>query len=325
MEICTGVKDKDSLRKYIRAGATEFYCGVIDERWLNKYNYVIPLNRRPWKEANFKSFSELQEAIKIAHDNDCKVFYTLNEHVYNNQQLELIKLQIEKLIVIDIDAIIISDFGLVKFLRSNGYVNEIHMSTGALALNANAAKFYRDELKVDRVVLPRSLSIKEINTIARDVTNIDYEIFVKNEGCTYIDGYCNLIHGVKYLSKDCSVQYNPPCEIHYNVLDISNSTVSSECIKAEKRLNRVISSKSNCGVCGLYLLDRNHIKSLKVVSRDTNEKKIERDILCVKEAIEMCDSIDNFKEYKKIVQAKLCNNIIEKKIIHCYYPEILNI
>lgn len=324
MEICTGIKDIESLKIYIKAGATEFYGGVIDELWLNQYNYAIALNRRPWKESNFSTFDELGEAIKIAHDNNCKVFYTLNEHIYNKKQLELIKVQLEKLIKINVDAIIISDIGLIDFLRKNGFINEIHISTGGIALNRNAVKLYRDYLEVDRVVLPRNLSIDEINSIAHSIDNIDYEIFIKNEGCTYIDGYCNFIHGVQYMSKDSSVQYNPPCEIRYSVTDISKNTDEKGCIQAERRLNRVLSSKANCGVCGLYLLERNRIKSLKIVSRDSDVERIADDIAYVKQAIVMCNTLGTFEEYKKIIQKKLCCNKVHQKMIHCYYPEVLN-
>ena len=327
MEICTGIKDIESLKCYIKAGATEFYCGVIDNMWLSKYNYIVPLNRRPWKEANFSSFQELKEAVEIAHSYGCKIFYTLNEHQYNDQQLELIKVQLENLIDMNIDAIIISDIGIIHFLRHNGFKNEIHMSTGGITFNKSTVELYRNKFAVNRVILPRTLSIKEINSISKDIIDVDYEIFIMNEGCTYIDGYCNFVHGLNYRSYNNTVKYNPPCSVRYNIMNIikhSNTAVVDK-KKAEDRLDRVLSSKAYCGICSLYLLYSDRIKSLKIVSRDSDMQKIVNDIIRVKNAISLCNFVDNFAEYRSIIQSRNCPNNIDNKMIYCYYPEVLEL
>lgn len=323
MEICTGIKATEDMIKFIKAGGTEFYCGVIDDLWLRQYNYTIPLNRRPWKEANFATFEELSEAVNIAHSNNCKVFFTLNEHCYNTKQLEVIRKYIEKLISICVDAVIISDIALIEVLRSSGYKNEIHMSTGGLVFNQSAVRFYKEELKVDRVILPRSLSVEDINHISDNILDIDYEIFLKNEGCTFIDGYCNFIHGISYRLKDQSVNYNPPCEVRYKVLDITGEHDKADYDVAEKRLNRVLTSKANCGICALYQLHREHIKSLKIVSRDSDVNKIVYDIEQAREAIRLCDEVSDFNEFGRRIQMKNCHNDYNKNIIYCYYPEVL--
>ena len=323
MEICTGIKAIEELRRYIKAGATEFYCGLIDDLWLRQYNYSVPLNRRPWKEANFATFAELREAIDIAHSNNCKVFFTLNEHCYNTKQIEVIKKYIEKLISSSVDAIIISDIALVEVIKLSGFKNEIHMSTGGLVFNQSAVRFYKEKMEVDRVILPRSLSIEEINEISDNVVGIDYEIFLKNEGCTYIDGYCNFIHGVLYRTQDRLINYNPPCEVRYKVLDITGNSDKSDYDIVENRLNRVLTSKANCGLCALYKMHREHIKSLKIVSRDSNVDKIVADIEQARETIRLCDEIDDYNEFCREIQTKNCKNDCDKNIIYCYYPEIL--
>jgi collagenase-like PrtC family protease len=322
MKICTGIKDKHSLRRYIAAGATEFYCGVIDNSWLDKYNYAVPLNRRPWREANFASFNELGEAVNIAHDFGCEIFYTINEHCYNDQQLEIIKHHLFNLIRINIDAIIVSDIGLIQFLKENGYNKQIHVSTGGIAFNRYAVKFYKEILRVNRLILPRSLTIDEINDITELESDIDYEIFIKNEGCTYIDGLCNFVHGVKYIQGNNEKTYNPPCELRYKVVDIAGKDNKEDFAQVENRLNRVLASKANCGVCSLFLFNTEKIKSLKVVSRDTDEDRIVNDILQVKEAIKLCQETNEFQEYRKLLRNKECQNDYKNKMIYCYYPEV---
>lgn len=226
------------------------------------------------------------------------------------------------LIQIKIDAIIVSDIGLIQFLRENGYNKQIHVSTGGIAFNRYAVKFYKEIFKVNRLILPRSLTIEEINDITEFEPDIDYEIFIKNEGCTYIDGLCNFVHGVKYIQGNNEKTYNPPCELRYKVVDIAGKDNKEGFTQVENRLNRVLDSKANCGVCSLYLFNRQKIKSLKVVSRDTDEDRIVNDILQVKEAIKLCQEINEFEEYIKLIRKKECQNDYKAKRIYCYYPEV---
>ena len=46
MNICVGLRSIENIEKYIYAGATEFYCGVFDSHWLEKYGYIVGINRR---------------------------------------------------------------------------------------------------------------------------------------------------------------------------------------------------------------------------------------------------------------------------------------
>lgn len=308
-----------SLKKYIQAGATEFYCGVIDNTWLDTYNYIVPLNRRPWPEANFRNFNELSEAIEIAHSYGHKIFYTLNEHCYNVKQYPLLMKHIDKIIKLKVDAIIVANLGIIELIREMGYCGEIHISTGGITFNSSAVDFYKEKFNIDRIVLPRALSIQEINKITDLHQNIDFEIFMKNEGCTFIDGVCNFIHGVQFIEKD-NIIYNPPCEIRYDIINIDNN------IKPEftRRLNRIQNSKANCGICALYLFNRNKITSLKIVSRDSATDAIVRDIKHVKKAIQLCDECASFSDYRNIIRHDICQNDYQNKRIYCYYPEVID-
>ncbi len=322
MEICTGIRDVDTLKKYIAAGATEFYCGMIDDNWLDTYDYVTPINRRPWPEANFSNFYQLEEAVRIAHANGCRLFYTLNEHCYSKKQFPIIAKHVEKLIAMNTDAIIFSDLSLIKYIIELNFSNEIHISTGGIAFNNYAVKFYKEQFGAKRIILPRVLLIQEINEIANENKDMDFEIFIKNEGCTYIDGLCNFVHGVQFIPNGEKRTSNPPCELRYQV-KCSSEKNPAEPVVLESRLDKVLGMKGNCGICSLYLFNRARIKSLKIVSRDTDPDSVVMDIKKVKESIRLCDEIDDFMEFKKRVRLDFCKNEYKKKHIFCYYSEVI--
>lgn len=322
MEICTGIKNKESLKSYIDAGATEFYCGLIDHSWLDHYDYIVPLNRRPWPEANFQSFVELEECVKIIHDRGLRFFFTLNEHCYYAKQFSILKKYIEEIARIGVDAVIVADIGMASFVRSIGFEKELHISTGGVAFNHETVEFYQKQFGADRIILPRALSIKEINDIVTRYNNIDFEIFIKNEGCTYIDGLCNFVHGIKYVDKDAEV-YNPPCELRYKICDVNGVENYNKNI-LEERLDRVLMSKGNCGICSLFLFNIKSIKSLKVVSRDTNIDIIAQDIRLIKKAIKLCEECTELEQFKRAISEENCKNDYFKKRIFCYYPEVIS-
>jgi putative protease len=183
-------------------------------------------------------------------------------------------------------------------------------------------KFYKELFGANRIILPRVLSIQEINEITAENTDMDFEIFIKNEGCTYIDGFCNFVHGVQFIPNGESCTYNPPCELRYQV-QCSSEQNPMEPSVLESRLDKVLGMKGNCGICSLYLFNRTRIKSLKIVSRDTDPDSVVMDIKKVKESIQLCEEIDDFMEFKNLVRSGFCKNNYKEKRIFCYYSEVI--
>ncbi|MEF2966630.1 U32 family peptidase [Paenibacillus sp. M1] len=325
MRICTGLVSVEDLEPFIQAGAEEFYCGVIDNDWLNRYNYIVAVNRRPWPDANFSSFRELAEVVEIAHSFGCKVFFTMNEHCYNDKQLEIINHYLEQAVRCEVDAIIFADLGLASYFAGKKTDVDVHISTGGTVFNRYTAEMYAKEIPADRLILPRSLSIAEMSKIIDSVPGIEFEVFIKNEGCTYIDGFCNFVHGTRFINNDEGIIYNPPCVLRYNIVE-SVTPEPYELPLLEDKLNWILDNKGDCGVCSLYYLDQLPITSLKLVSRASDRDQILKDIRFVRSAVDLCREADNFEQYYQEISSQICNNkwVGEKFITHCYYPEILD-
>lgn len=325
ISICTGLSSINDIDSFINAGADEFYCGVIDHVWLDNFNYIVALNRRPWPNANLNNFDELRKVVQIAHGNDCKIFYTLNEHTYTNMQTKYIDYYLDNAIKSNVDAIIFADVGLAKYCRKKYPNIAIHISTGGIVFNRYTIEFYIKELKPQRIILPREVSLKEVEYLTDKYNDIEFEAFIKNEGCTYIDGVCNYIHGINYIQNDEKTPINPPCNLSQKIVDsdIECSYYSKE--ELEIRLNKLTRTKRDCGLCAIYTLKNSNVCSLKLVGRDTNSNNILKDINTIKELIAKTNEIHLEKAYSKYVKNKYCENKknISEGIIKCYYPEVL--
>lgn len=141
--------------------------------------------------ANAINFSnvELKEACEFAHNLNKKVYVTVNI-VLHNKDLEGLKEYLIELANIGVDAVIVSDIAVIKTIKDNNISLEVHISTQASTLNAEAALFYK-KLGATRVVLAREASREDIKDI-KEKTGLDLECFAQGAMCTSFSGKCVL-------------------------------------------------------------------------------------------------------------------------------------
>lgn len=175
--------DIDSVKSAILAGANAVYCG------LDKFN---ARNRA----ANI-NFEQLQGILRLAHQNDCQVFLTLNIIIVESEIPALISL-LNRLINTNIDGVIIQDLGLFYLLSKYFNSLNIHASTQCTSHNEGQIKFLR-KLNACRVNLSRELNIDEIKTLTAisHYNNVSTEVFVHGSNCISFSGICYMssVHG----------------------------------------------------------------------------------------------------------------------------------
>lgn len=326
MKICVGLKDSIRMEEYIKAGAEEFYCGVVDEEWVNRFGYAAGINRRPWPSSNMSSFEELKRVVQKAHSYNCKVYFTINEHCYTNEQLSLLEYYVTNALDTGIDSIIFADPGLIKYFYEK-YQFCIHLSTGGSVFNKWSAEFFRDNLKVSRIILPREVTLNEISKISAEVENVEYEVFILNEGCINIDGFCNHLHGIHYVDNDGQLkngEYSVGCMLKYDLLDgqLRGNRIDKGSNITEQ-LYYAASQCGSCGACAIYYFKKCGISSLKLVGRSTNKDKIIQDIQFIKYAIDLSEEVESFQEFCQRVKKYKGDRTMEKCKQMCYYPEII--
>ena len=135
------------------------------------------------------SIEDITEGAEFAHKMGKRVFVTVNIIPHNEDFSELDEylLALEKA---GVDAVIVSDPGVLSVVKRVVPNMEIHLSTQANTTNYHSANFWHN-LGVKRVVLARELSFSEIREI-RDNTpeTLDIEAFMHGAMCISYSGRC---------------------------------------------------------------------------------------------------------------------------------------
>jgi putative protease len=129
--------------------------------------------------------------VEFAHENGVKVYLTCNTLPRNSEVDEFAE-YIDYVAEIGIDALIISDLGLLSIAKSRLPDIEIHMSTQTGIVNYQTAETLYN-MGVSRVVLARELSLDEIAEIrAKTPVGLELECFVHGSMCVSFSGRCLL-------------------------------------------------------------------------------------------------------------------------------------
>lgn len=175
IELLSPAGDLERLKVTLLYGADAVYIGG--------QHYSLRANA-----SNF-SISEIREACLFAHSLNKKVYLTLNI-VFHNEDIEGVEDYIKEVVHAGIDAFIVSDPFVIRYIKSNFPEVEVHLSTQNSTTNIEAVQFFKGE-GIDRVVLARELSLEEIQEVI-DKTGIDVEIFIHGAMCTFYSGRCTL-------------------------------------------------------------------------------------------------------------------------------------
>ena len=134
---------------------------------------------------NFSN-EELIKAIRYAHLFNRKVFLTVNTLTKNNE-LENLKDFLNPLYQSGLDAVIVQDIGVFKYIKDTFKDLDIHVSTQAVVTSKYGAEFYK-KLGAARVVLARELTLPEVKEITS--TGIETECFIHGAMCYSYSGMC---------------------------------------------------------------------------------------------------------------------------------------
>ena len=133
---------------------------------------------------------EIVEAVKFAHGKNVKIYVTVNIFA-KNSDFEKAAEYFRFLERAQVDAVLITDVGLISLCKKVAPELKIHLSTQANTLNKYAVKFW-GELGLERVVLARELSLSEIKEISEFNPETQLEAFVHGAMCISYSGRCLL-------------------------------------------------------------------------------------------------------------------------------------
>lgn len=188
--------------------------------------------------ANATNFSleDLKEGCQFAHKLGKKVFLTLNI-VFHNEDILGVNDYIRDVVEAGIDAFIVSDLAIIRYIREHYPQVEVHLSTQASTMNYETALFYKS-MGVDRIVLARELSKDEIKEII-DKASIDIEVFIHGAMCTCVSGRCSLSNYVTNRDANrggCS----QVCRFAFTTDDGSNFTMATKDLNMARYVSELI-------------------------------------------------------------------------------------
>jgi len=135
--------------------------------------------------ANNFTLEELDNATKLCHLYNVKIYVTVNTLIYENELEEAIN-YIKELHKIGVDAVIMQDIGLINVIHQILPNLEIHASTQMHNHSEESLNFL-ENLGIKRVVFARELSLDYINNIE---TNLEKEVFIHGSLCVSYSGQC---------------------------------------------------------------------------------------------------------------------------------------
>lgn len=134
---------------------------------------------------------ELAEAVQYCHARHVKLYVTVNVMPHTEEYASLDEL-ILYLAAIGVDAVIVSDIGVVLRIREIAPGLEIHISTQASAVSAQACMAWHT-LGAKRIVLARELTLADIRTIRKNLPDeVELETFIHGAMCIAYSGRCLL-------------------------------------------------------------------------------------------------------------------------------------
>ena len=344
LKITTPFREKEEVFPLIEAGADELYCGYLSPEWVKKYT-ALEFERKGGR-SNFTDFKELEKAVSLAHKKNIPVFLVLNG-LYVKEQYPLLLKIVNQLEPINLDGYIVADIGLLLTLRKKGFKQQIHISTGGTVFNSEAVSFYKN-LGASRIILDRQTSIESMRALSCDHPDIDFEVFILNTLCVYIDGFCTFLHTygrdqVEDISRKdwkgnhrlyISSAYDPEAQADACRLKYSSQTYDS----AGRRLDtnniqptffKRLADGVECGACALYDISRTKVKSVKIVGRQIDPKVRLQGTRFIRSVL---DILENNREINKRDFIHKVQRLYQKRFGYkkrckgnnCYHPEVLN-
>lgn len=176
LELLSPGGDVEAIKAAIVAGADAVYCGLDT---FNARNRAANL-----------SFDQLSGVLRLAHQNHCQVFLTLNVVILEQELKALFKL-LNQLVNTTLDGIIVQDLGLFNLVKKYFPSLNIHASTQLTTHNEGQILFL-SKIGASRLNLSRELNLNEIKALTATAHKHDVltEVFVHGSLCIAFSGQC---------------------------------------------------------------------------------------------------------------------------------------
>lgn len=331
MKLTVGLGSVDEYIRFSEAGADEFFCGYVPYSWTQKYDTMMPLNRREVLCSNVQlgAFSELEILASMIRDYQRPVHLTFNSLFYLPEQYPEIAKIMKACMCLGFQSYIIADPALILYLREHNIDCEIHLSGETGEVNSRMVDFFQ-QFSLKRVIFHRKSSFDDMKTVINAEKSYDglraeteFEAFILNEMCQFTGAFCNSLHcdelghlcripyWLKPLKESCTGssfrQLRPSVPAASSQTDVPNDSDLPE---------GYLCGATGCGLCALYRLREIGITHLKLVGRGNYTDFMEQDIRMLRQALAILETSTSEKDFQQNMRKQLfpqgCSS-------HCYY------
>ncbi len=170
-----------ALKAAVDNGADAVYLG-----------YKNDTNARNFAGLNFDDRA-MREGIRYAQSRDCHVLLAINTFAQPGRVTDWQR-AVDGAAELGVDAVIIADVGLLDYAVRRHPGLRLHLSVQGSATSYEAVNFAQREFGVRRAVLPRVLTLAQVENVIRNTT-VEIEVFgfgglcVMNEGRCWLSSY----------------------------------------------------------------------------------------------------------------------------------------
>ena len=213
------------------------------------------------KAANF-DYQEMIRAVNYAHERNVKVYVTVNI-IAHNDDFDGLESYLLTLAETGVDALIVSDPGILQLALTTVPDLPIHLSTQANVTNSRSATFWIEQ-GAARLNLARELSFKEIGEIRKTV-GAEIEVFAHGALCISYSGRCmlsNYMTGRDANRGECA----HPCRYNYALVEEKRPGEYFP-VYEDERGTYIFNAKDLCLLKSLPALIAVGVDSLKIEGR----------------------------------------------------------
>jgi putative protease len=167
-----------ALKAAVDHGANAVYLGLKNAT-----------NARNFGGLNFDE-TDIRKGVEYAHQRRVQILFALNTYAQAGS-VSVWKRAVDQAVQLGADALILADPGMLAYARDRYPDLRLHLSVQSSATTLDAIELMREQFGISRAVLPRVLSLVEIEKIIRQ-TEVEIEVFGFGSLCVMAEGRCLL-------------------------------------------------------------------------------------------------------------------------------------
>ncbi|MEW6614059.1 MAG: U32 family peptidase [Thermodesulfobacteriota bacterium] len=237
------------------------------------------------------TISQMEEGIKLAHKKGVKVYVTVNIFP-RNEDVEKLPDYLTNMEELGVDAIIVSDPGIILIARNLVNYVPLHLSTQANTTNWRSVEFWKNQ-GISRVNLARELSFSEIKYI-RGKVDIEIEVFIHGAMCISYSGRCLLSNYLTHRDSNRG-ECSQPCRWKYMLMEESRPGIYLP-IFEDDRGSYILSSEDLCLIEYIPDMIDADVDSLKIEGRMKGINYVGNVVRVYRKAID--EYLDNPDKYE---------------------------